>query len=181
MSRQFFFCIFLLKPHLLRAWWWVMRTMSKSGDALDNLTISTKCSAAARGQVVKTFNSREPLLKFSNISSWKKFCTVLMICQSILCICDVLLTSRFNRERAVTDTDSVSQSIIVFQLVFVIMANLGEGRQQWTQWTTMDNNGQQWTTMDNNGHQWTTVDTNGQQWTTMDNSGQQWTTIDNNG
>ena len=63
-----------------------------------------------------------------------------MICQSILCICDVLLTSRFNRERAVTDTDSVSQSIIVFQLVFVIMANLGEGRQQWTQWTTMDYN-----------------------------------------
>ena len=103
-----------------------------------------------------------------------------MICQSILCICDVLLTSRFNRERAVTDTDSVSQSIIVFQLVFVIMANLGEGRQQWTQWTTMDNNGQQWTTMDNNGQQWTPMDNSGHQWTTVDNNGQQWTTMDDN-
>ena len=90
-----------------------------------------------------------------------------MICQSILCISDVLLTSRFNRERAVTDTDSVSQSIIVFQLVFVIMADLGEGGHQWT---TMDTNGQQWTTMDNNGQQWTTMDTNGQQRTIMDNN-----------
>lgn len=32
------------------------------------LTILTKCNAATHGRVVKTFNSRESLLKFSNIS-----------------------------------------------------------------------------------------------------------------
>ena len=33
------------------------------------------------------------------------------------------------------------------------MADIGGCGQQWTQWTTMDNNGQQWITMDNNGQQ----------------------------
>ena len=32
------------------------------------LTILTKCNAGTHGRVVKTFNSRESLLKFSNIS-----------------------------------------------------------------------------------------------------------------